>query len=221
MSSQIFPIYVPYWITGLASAIGARAYSAAGVALASRETGVATEEGATAQYIVRATIDDVWVRPLQVKIDDGSGNTIHVETIDDVAVASGGGGVILGPVIAQLPAGIDLRARTKLTAAQFSAPRLELLVFDAAGEPIEDLADRTLRFVIHDENSTGIAQVTDDDIERDTGENAHQLYVNVPTAGTALADGLLWTLWDISNPSRPMDLGRGPFIVEASCLEMA
>lgn len=93
VSTYTYPIPVAYWITGIAASIGARAYDAAGIALAVRQTSVATEEGATGLYTVRVTLDDTWTLPLTVKVDDGAG-TIHIETI--VVDASGGGGVGAG-----------------------------------------------------------------------------------------------------------------------------
>lgn len=93
MSLSTHPIYVPYWITGIAAAIGVRAYSLAGVtltALAIRQTTIAQEFGATAQYLVSASLDDAWTLPVVFLVDDGT-DVIHV---DIVASAAGGAAAI-------------------------------------------------------------------------------------------------------------------------------
>jgi hypothetical protein len=140
----------------------------------------------------------------------------------DVANQTGASvsGIILGPVVAQLPAGLDLRRRTKITAAQHSAIRQSINLYDALGDPLTDLADRDLRFVIADENATGVAQIDDEDIDRGTGDDSSRLYINIPSAATAEAGGFLWWLWDVSHVDEPVEMGRGPFIVERACLQV-
>jgi hypothetical protein len=131
-----------------------------------------------------------------------------------------GGGVIAGPVFARLPAGIELRGRQRIAVAQFSALRQSINVYDVSGELVNDVADRVLKFVIFDENGTGIAVIEDDDIDRDSAA-PYRIYVNIPTTATGEAGKFLWQFWDVSVPSKPQDFGRGPFVVEVSCLALA
>lgn len=143
-----------------------------------------------------------------------------MRVIDYDPIGNVGAAVIVGPVLARLPAGVDLRERTRIAVVQFASVRQPFMVFDAFGEPMTGLEDRTLKFVVFDENGTGIAEVADTEIDRDTDAESNYVYVEIPTTATAEAGGFLWQLWDLTNPSKPGDLGRGSFVVDVSCLNL-
>jgi hypothetical protein len=101
MSTYTRPIFIGYHLSGLAAALGIQAFDVDGVALAARQTGVATEDGASALYTVRPTLDTGWPTTFVLAVDEGSGHVIHRETVD----------VLSTPVISDADKA-DIAART-------------------------------------------------------------------------------------------------------------
>lgn len=128
--------------------------------------------------------------------------------------------VIALPATSRMPRGTDTRNRPRLQVSQFGRASLPLTVFDAFEVALTDLADRTLRFVVHDDNGTSIFTVEDDAITRNAGSEEIDPFILLDVNPGSTAPGQYqWQLWDITaSEETPIDLGSGLFVVRRTSL---
>lgn len=158
---------------------------------------------------------DVIIVPQNPLLDNDNrlpadGDTIATSAELD-ALSGGTNSFILGPMIAQLPQGVDRRRRSTIDVAQYSTTPITIDLYDAFGSPLVLTGSETFRFVVYRENETDVCVITDVTIDTET---VGRIYVN-PASDSFLVSGIhRWVLWNTT--SGMDDMGRGKFVIEAT-----